>query len=151
VEFDSTSTQVLAANADGAAVVVDAAQGVPTTILEGPDRLAVVAHFDSSASRVVAASWDGTARIWDATPPYRRDSSAASPGKTSIPAPGREVSPDGRYFITVTADEVPPVLWDVERNRIVMQLKGHTGRVWSAHFVSEGHAILTAGADGTAR
>jgi WD40 repeat protein len=44
----------------------------------------------------------------------------------------------------------PPLLIDLERYRIVAQLEGHVGRVFSARWVSAGR-IITAGADGTAR
>src|SRR5262249_46589125 len=43
-----------------------------------------------------------------------------------------------------------PVLIDLTRPRIVGQLEGHVGHVFSAHWV-EGGRIVTAGADGTAR
>jgi WD40 repeat protein/serine/threonine protein kinase len=63
-------------------------------------------------------------------------------------------SPDGHRAVTVslytTSAATPPTLWDPERYRIIDQLKGHTGRVFSARFVAGGH-ILTAGIDGTAR
>jgi WD40 repeat protein len=60
-------------------------------------------------------------------------------------------STDGRRLVTmpVRAKSVPPVLWDLERYSAVAELKGHSGRVFSARFVRDG--ILTAGADGTAR
>jgi WD40 repeat protein/serine/threonine protein kinase len=63
-------------------------------------------------------------------------------------------SPDGLFLITVPSfigKAVPPVLWDLERYRLVAPLEGHVGFVYSARFVSGGHAIVTAGADGTAR
>jgi WD40 repeat protein len=43
------------------------------------------------------------------------------------------------------------VLWDLEGYRIVAQLAGHSGRVFSARFVRGGHEIMTSAADGTAR
>jgi WD40 repeat protein/serine/threonine protein kinase len=63
-------------------------------------------------------------------------------------------SPDGRTLITIpsfTGKTAPPVLWDLERYRLVTQLAGHVGFVFSARFVSGGHEIITAGADGAAR
>jgi WD40 repeat protein len=44
----------------------------------------------------------------------------------------------------------PPPLIDLDRPRVIAQLDGHVGLVWSARWVSGGR-ILTAGADGTAR
>jgi WD40 repeat protein len=44
----------------------------------------------------------------------------------------------------------PPLLLDIARYRVIAELAGHIGRVWSARWVAGGH-ILTAGSDGTAR
>jgi len=44
----------------------------------------------------------------------------------------------------------PPLLIDLDHGRVIAQLEGHIGLVWSARWVS-GARILTAGADGTAR
>jgi WD40 repeat protein len=63
-------------------------------------------------------------------------------------------SPDGLHLITIpsfTGKVAPPVLWNLEQNRFVAQLEGHVGFVYSARFVSGGHEVVTAGADGTAR
>jgi WD40 repeat protein len=62
---------------------------------------------------------------------------------------------DGARLVTVpivpsTANMAPPVLLDLERYRVITQLEGHVGRVFSARWVA-GHQILTAGVDGTAR
>jgi WD40 repeat protein len=53
-------------------------------------------------------------------------------------------------LVPVAADVAPPLLLDIERYRVIAQLEGHVGRVFSARWVA-GHQILTAGADGTAR
>ena len=50
-----------------------------------------------------------------------------------------------------TSHVAPPVIWDLERFRIIARLEGHTGRVFSARFVAGGDEIVTAGNDGTAR
>jgi WD40 repeat protein/serine/threonine protein kinase len=63
-------------------------------------------------------------------------------------------SPDGLRLITIpiyTGQAAPPLLWDLERYRLVTQLEGHVGSVYSARFVQAGRAIVTAGADGAAR
>ncbi|HEX3482910.1 MAG TPA: protein kinase [Kofleriaceae bacterium] len=62
------------------------------------------------------------------------------------------LSPGGRLVtIPVRSKPAPPVLWDLESYRIVAQLAGHAGRVFSARFVRGGHDIMTSAADGTAR
>jgi WD40 repeat protein/serine/threonine protein kinase len=49
-----------------------------------------------------------------------------------------------------TSNAAPPLVIDLDRYRVVAQLEGHLGQVFSARWVSEGR-IITAGADGTAR
>src|SRR6185503_19521024 len=44
----------------------------------------------------------------------------------------------------------PPPLIDLDHARVIAQLQGHVGIVWSARWLP-GPRILTAGADGTAR
>jgi WD40 repeat protein len=61
-------------------------------------------------------------------------------------------SPDGLRLVTIasyTGKPAAPVLWDLERYRLVAQLQGHVGRVLSARFVGAG--VITVGNDGAAR
>jgi WD40 repeat protein len=71
IEFDPTSTLVVAAS-DGGAVVIAETLGMPVVVLDAPRGIVRKAHFDPTSRHVVSASWDGTAQLWDATPPYRR-------------------------------------------------------------------------------
>jgi WD40 repeat protein len=46
----------------------------------------------------------------------------------------------------------PPALWDLDQYRLVGQLEGHVGRVFTARFVADGgREILTVGSDGMPR
>ncbi|HEX7842920.1 MAG TPA: hypothetical protein VF469_35850 [Kofleriaceae bacterium] len=63
------------------------------------------------------------------------------------------LSEDGRRVVTIPSylgETAPPLLWDLERHRLVAELSGHVGRVFSARFVRGDREILTAGGDGTA-
>jgi WD40 repeat protein/serine/threonine protein kinase len=63
-------------------------------------------------------------------------------------------SPDNLTLITIPSfigKAASPVLWDLERYRLIAPLKGHLGFVYSARFVSGGRQIVTAGTDGVAR
>ncbi|HEX2689255.1 MAG TPA: protein kinase [Kofleriaceae bacterium] len=62
------------------------------------------------------------------------------------------LSPDGTRLITIpshTGNAAPPILWDLEHHRSVVQLEAHNGYVFSARFTASG--IVTVGGDGTAR
>jgi len=98
--------------------------------------------------RVVAADARRHLRVFD-------PSRGAVAADLEIPARAGLVraSPDALRMITVPryADKAPPVLWDLERYRLIAELKGHIGQVRSARWVRGGHELLTAGIDGSAR
>jgi len=61
-------------------------------------------------------------------------------------------SPEGHRLVTIpsyTDKTATPMLLDLERYRVLAPLEGHVGRVFSVRF--EAGALVTAGADGTAR
>ena len=62
-------------------------------------------------------------------------------------------SPDGTRLISISvrSKQSPPVLWDLKEGRLLTELQGHVGRVFSARFVVDGRQLLTAGRDGSAR
>jgi len=100
--------------------------------------------------RVVAADTHRRLRVYD---PDRGAVLADLPVPTRVRL--LRSSPDGQTLVTIpsfTGKAAPPVLWDLERYRLVAELlEGHVAFVYSARFVSGGREILTAGADGAAR
>jgi eukaryotic-like serine/threonine-protein kinase len=139
VEFNPTSEWLLAANADGTVVVADAGQGIPVAILDGPRNAVRVARFDTK-SRVVGASSDGTARVWNATPPYRRWSSAPIANACDI---GMGSEPD-RRFISVGCGKLPTRVWDTATDRLLAELPSVT-LVESGGFTSAFPAVSAGG------
>jgi WD40 repeat protein/serine/threonine protein kinase len=73
-----------------------------------------------------------------------------------IPARVMSLRVEGARLVTVpiaphySGNPTSPTLVDLERYRVIAQLEGHVGRVFSARWVAGGQ-ILTAGTDGTAR
>jgi WD40 repeat protein len=99
--------------------------------------------------RVVAADARSRLRVYD-TDRGAVLADLAVPTRVRLLRP----SPDGLNLITIpsfTGKAAPPMLWDLDRYRFVAQLEGHVGFVYSARFVSGGHEVVTAGADGAAR
>jgi len=117
VEFDPTSGSLLAAHADGTAVVADIAQGLPIAVLDGPRSALRVAGF-GPRGQVVGASRDGTARIWDAHSPYRRWRSEPTGDDCGIVSGAQ---PDGR-FIAVGCGTRPTRVWDTAHDRLLAEL-----------------------------
>jgi WD40 repeat protein/serine/threonine protein kinase len=117
IEFDRTSKLVLAAGANGMAVVADVALGLPVSVLGRGRREVRLAHFDADAHRIVAASWDG-AWVWDARPPYRR---WASPPIASDCSIATSLEPD-RRFIAVGCQDHGTQIWDTSRDLQLAEL-----------------------------
>jgi WD40 repeat protein len=109
----------------------------------GIDATAILAD-----GRVVVADASNRLRVMD---PDRNAlvMDLAAPSRVRLLRP----STDGTRLITISirSQQAPPALWDLDQHRLIAQIDGHVGRVFTARFVSAGHEILTAGSDGTAR
>jgi WD40 repeat protein/serine/threonine protein kinase len=139
VEFDPTSTALVAAHADGTAVVADIAQGLPIATLDGPRSILEVARF-GPRGQVVGASRDGSARIWDATSPYRRWSSAPMGDGCGI-VPGVQ---SGGRFVAVGCGTQPTRVWDTIYDRLLAELPSVTP-IESGDFTSAFPAVSAGG------
>jgi WD40 repeat protein len=96
---------------------------------------------------------DGRVVVADAERRLRFHSSAGAL-LADLETPTRIMSfrSDGSHAIALPsylANAAAPLLIDLERFRVIAQLQGHIGQVFSARWVSGNH-VLTAGADGTA-
>jgi WD40 repeat protein len=60
-------------------------------------------------------------------------------------------SPDGRVVLTTTRIDTTARIKDATTGRLIVALRGHTGRVVSAGFSADGRRVLTGSSDGTAR
>ena len=97
--------------------------------------------------RVVAADAHGRLRFYE---PDRNRLLADL--ETSPRVQLLRLSPDGLRLITIPSfpgNVAPPLLWDLTRYRLIAQLEGHTGGVFSARFTTSG--VVTVGSDGAAR
>jgi WD40 repeat protein len=139
VELDSTAKSLLAAYADGTAVVADIAQGLPIAILDGPRSAFEAARF-GPRGQVVGAFRDGTARIWDATSPYRRWGSEPMSDDCGIVIGAQ---PDGR-FVAVGCGARPTRVWDMAHDRLLAELPSVTPIV-SGGFTSAFPAVSAEG------
>jgi WD40 repeat protein len=119
---------------NGALLVLPASSGGVDTAAFLPD------------GRVVATDSQRRLRVYDP--------SGAVLGDLEIPGRVMSLRSDGNRLVTVPIypgnTAVGPVLLDLERYRVIAQLTGHVGRVYSARWVAGGR-ILTAGGDGTVR
>jgi serine/threonine protein kinase/WD40 repeat protein len=139
VELEPTSASLLAAHADGTAVVADVAQGLPIAIFDGPRSALGIAKL-GPRGQVIGAFRDGTARIWDATAPYRRWSSEPMSDNCGI-VPG--VQPDSR-FVAVGCGTRPTRVWDTAQDRLLAELPSVTP-IESGGFTSAFPAVSAGG------
>jgi WD40 repeat protein len=142
VAFASTGRDIVSGSVDGSLLVTrdnDALLALPSSS-GGIDAAAFLPD-----GRVVAADAQRRLRVYAPGGAVLAD--------LEIPVRVMSLRIDGTRLVTVpiyTANAAPPLLLDVERYRVIAQLEGHVGGVFSARWVV-GHQILTAGGDGTAR
>jgi WD40 repeat protein len=141
VAFASTGRDIISGAIDGSLLVARDG-GALTTLPPATGGIDAVAFLPDG--RVAAADAQQRLRFYDLRGVVVAD----------LELPGRAMSlrSDGDRLVTVPSylgDATPPVLVDLEHDRIITRLEGHIGRVLSARWAS--HQALTTGADGTAR
>jgi WD40 repeat protein/serine/threonine protein kinase len=144
VAFASAGHDLVSGAIDGSLLITYGDQD-PTALPKsdaGVDAVAILAD-----GRVVVA--DASAHLRVIGPDRNTLMDLTVPSRVRLLRP----SPDGTRLLTISirSGQDPPALWDLTQRRLVTQLDGHVGRVFSARFVAGGHEILTAGRDGTAR
>ena len=65
-------------------------------------------------------------------------------------APAIAVSPDGRMLLSGGYDRVARI-WNLADRRLLRQLRGHEGTIWSVAWSPDGRLLATAGEDRTIR
>jgi len=145
VAFGSTGRDLVSGSIDGSLLVTrdnGATFALPTSA-GGIDAAEFLAD-----GRIVAADAHRHLRVYAP--------SGAVLADLEIPMRIMSLRIEGTRLLTVpippmyTDNAAPPLLLDLERYRVIAQLEGHVGRVFSARWVA-GHQILTAGGDGTVR
>lgn len=143
VAFGPDGHEVVSGAIDGT-VLVTPLQGLPVALPRARAAIDAVALLGDR--RVVVTDAARRLRIYDLAHGAMA-ADLAAPSRAMLLRP----SSDGTRLITVpyyTSAE-PPVLWDLEHNRLITPLEGHLGQVNSARFVRGDREVLTTGADGT--
>jgi WD40 repeat protein len=145
VAFAGTGRDIVSGAIDGSLLVTrdNGAQLVLPRSSGGIDAAAILPD-----GRVVSADAQRRLRVYDPGGAVLAD--------LEIPVRVMSLRSDGARLVAIPiaapiiASVAPPLLLDLARYRVITQLEGHVGRVFSACWVA-GSQILTAGADGTAR
>jgi|GEM_PF-3087544 len=144
VGFASTGREIVTGAVDGS-LLVTSDDGTRLALPVAPGGIDAVSFLPDG--RLVASDSQRRLHVYD-----RRGVLLAD---VELPTRAMSLRADGSRLVTVpiaptvAASMGPPVLIDLQRYRVIAQLGGHVGRVFSARWV--GHQILTAGGDGTAR
>jgi WD40 repeat protein len=139
VAFSPDGTRIVTASADRTARIWDPVSGRQITTLTGHSDLVNSAAFSPDGSRIVTASRDGTVRLWDAAtgkPLGALASRVLGNVRTAI------FSPDGKRIATASTDKTAR-LWDADTRETIGVLTGHTERVSSAAFSSDGKSVVS--------
>ncbi|MDC0716922.1 AAA-like domain-containing protein [Nannocystis bainbridge] len=120
------------------------------------DEVAVLGHaghvlgasFSRDGARIVSAGADDTLRQWDAT-------TGAVVGEPWQGTRGQQTvagfAPGGRYVVLASRDSNTAQLIDVEAQRFITDLVGHSAPVEGAVFSPDGETVVTLSADHTAK
>ena len=138
--FDPRGRRALTWSKDGSARLWHPPRNV-SRALEHSGQVAG-ADFDPTGARVLTRSTDGTVRSWPVAQ-TRQAIALSAEGARSI-----SLAPDGARYVVAIGDRAE--IWTRDGWTPPVVLRGHDGLVWSAAFSSDGAAVATASADGTA-
>jgi eukaryotic-like serine/threonine-protein kinase len=93
--------------------------------------------FSPDGTRILTSSEDGTVRVWDSR-------SGMSTLQLEVRAMGAAFSPDGTRILTGSDDDTSRV-WDARSGRLLLDQKGHRGRLRCASFSADGTRIVAVG------
>ena len=142
VAFASTGRDIVSGAVDGS-LLVSRDNGAQLVLPKSSGGIDAAAFLPDG--RVVASDAQRRLRVYDPAGAVLAD--------LEIPVRAMSLRSDGTRLVTIpiyAGNAGPPVLLDLERYRVIAQLDGHVGRVFSARWVAGGR-ILTAGGDGTVR
>jgi WD40 repeat protein len=145
--FSPDGTRLVSASFDNTARIWDAATGQQLRVIEGHTGHVERAEFSPDGHSIATVSDDATARVWDA-------STGAQTALLTHPAKmvGLAYSPDGLHLATSGASGSHGlIIWDIAAARIVAEMNGHSEFIPNVAFSPDGHRIVSASDDKTAR
>jgi hypothetical protein len=162
-ELSPDGLTVMTGGADGTARLWDAFTGEVRATLRGHRGKIASVAFSQDGRVAMTVGRDRAVRLWESSNGQARAVTAEHP-KTIGNA---LLSPDGRRLLTICHENAEnarykqpdkdPVnkatltLWDTATGQRISDLAGHGGQVNDAAFSPDGQAVLTGGADKTAR
>lgn len=140
--FSPQGTRIITASHDNTARLWETVTGRQIAVLTGHEGRVENASFSPDGTRIATASGDNTVRMWD---------TATGRQNHKLDGYNAVFSPDGTRLLIVSRDRTTARLLDVATGQGLVDLKGHTSRINSASFSSDGKHIVTSSTDQTAR
>ncbi len=142
--FSNDGLRVLTTSRDGTARVWDAATGEPISPPLWHGQAIHHGSFSPDGLRVATTSDDNTARVWDLVTGERLTLGWQPNNVRKV-----SFSPDGRLIATTCAQRAR--VWDAATGEPLTGALRHEKDLNQIEFSPDGHQLLTASSDGTAR
>lgn len=158
VDFSSDGKRLACGTIEKEAIVFDVASGKRVRVFSQHQAPITRVAFLTSSAEVASNGQDRRLRVWNPDTGKER----LSIEHPEVPW-GLAVSPDGRLIATGTggATEGNPImhrfkeskeymirLWDADAGKLVRELNGHTGAVFTLAFSPDGRTLASGGWDG---
>jgi WD40 repeat protein len=124
---------------------VESGLAVPHKMLTGHTHQLWAVRFSPDGSVLASGGADTDVHLWQPQTGAPAGTLPQLSGTTAL-----EWSPDGKSLITASYDGVIRV-WDVAARRVVQELKGHAGTVWTLAISADGRTLASGGEDKTVK
>jgi Tol biopolymer transport system component len=159
VAFSPDGHRLLSGDGTGIAILWDADSGKKLHTLKGHAKVVQAVAFAPDGKTLATASWDKTVKLWKT----RTGEELATLKGHTDPILDLAFSPDGKKLASVSgvwgngdsltakagANEV--ILWDLATRKKIIDLNGHTERIFGVAFSPDGRRLATASWDKTVK
>lgn len=143
--YSSDGTYIVTAGSDSSIIIWNTDRNTIYRTLSGLDARPNVAVFSVDNAFLMSGGKDNKVSMWDLStiPPKIIKTFDGHTG----PVKSLDVSPDGNYLATGSADGTVRI-WNLQNTNLVYELKGHSKEVNAVSYSPNGRTLASGGADG---